>query len=439
MSDPSVQDRYDVIVVGAGPAGSAAALVAARAGLKVLLLERGEYPGAKNVSGAAFYGTSILEPLIPGFWEEAPIERFIVRRTIGLLSDNAAVNLQFQTSAFAQPPYNGVTILRPKFDRWFAGKAAQAGACLIPATVADDVLRNGEQIVGVKVRREQGEVWGNIVIAADGVNSFLAKRAGLQREFHADEISLGVKEVIGLDRRTIEERFNLEGNAGAVHEYLGTLTGPVNGGGFLYTNCDSLSIGVITQISSLAQHRLRAYDLLEQFKHHPAIAPLVRGGDTREYSAHNIPEGGQAMIPQLFNGGIMVVGDAAAFVLAAGLYLEGMNYAIASGVAAAETAIAAHERGDFSRRFLSQYDERLRKSVLPDFEGYRRAPNFVNNPRVQNVYPQMASEVLERVFTVNGRPKQKIAKVVLSTLTQSGLSWRELLGDLWQAARTFGW
>lgn len=437
MSDLTVQPRYDLIVVGAGPAGSAAALVAARAGLKVLLLERGEYPGSKNVSGAALYGTSVLERLVPHFCEEAPFERFVVRRTIGFLSEDSAVNMQFQTAAFAEPPYNGVIVLRPKFDRWFANKAVEAGARLVPATVADDVLKKGDQVVGVKVRREQGEVLGNIVIAADGVNSFLAKRAGLQREFGDHEISLGVKQVIGFDRRTIEERFNLEGDAGAVHEFLGAITGPVNGGGFLYTNRDSLSIGVITQISTLAEHRLHAYDLLEKYKQHPAIAPLVRGGEVREYSAHNIPEGGWGLLPKLYTGGMMVVGDAAALSLAAGIYLEGINYAIASGVAAAETAIAAHQAGDFTRAFLAQYQKRLDQDVLPDFKGYRHALSLINNPRVQNVYPDLARDVMKRLFVVDGKRKQKVTRVVLGALAANHLSLLDVAKDLWSAVRTF--
>ena len=80
MKTTQASDHFDIIVVGAGPAGSAAALVTARAGLKVLLLERGEYPGAKNVSGAAFYG--ILHKLIPNWWEQAPVERYICRRDL---------------------------------------------------------------------------------------------------------------------------------------------------------------------------------------------------------------------------------------------------------------------------------------------------------------------------------------------------------------------
>ena len=135
-------EHFDVIVVGAGPAGSTAALVAARAGLRVLLLERGEYPGAKNVSGAALYGSTILHELIPNWWEQAPVERSISRRMLAFVSPETSLALDFRTTRFAEPPYNGFTVLRPKFDRWFAAQAEQAGAFLLNAAVADDLLRH---------------------------------------------------------------------------------------------------------------------------------------------------------------------------------------------------------------------------------------------------------------------------------------------------------
>src|SRR5436305_1853307 len=278
--------QFDAIVVGAGPAGSSAALAMARAGLEVALIERGEYPGSKNVSGAALYAPDLLADLLPYYWEEAPVERYLTRRVVTFLRKEAATSLDFRTDRFNKPPYNSFTILRPKFDRWLAGKAEEAGALLITSTVVDDLLYDGEQVVGVRCRREDGELYAPVVIAADGANSFLAKKAGLQREFRAEEMSLGVKEILRLDAHTIEQRFNLNGDEGMANEFVGFATGDVKGGAFLYTNRDTLSIGVITQIASLAEKRLKAYDLLDQFKQHPAVAPLVRGSVTLEYSAH---------------------------------------------------------------------------------------------------------------------------------------------------------
>jgi electron transfer flavoprotein-quinone oxidoreductase len=219
------------------------------------------------------------------------------------------------------------------------------------------------------------------------------------------------------------------------NEYIGFATGEVKGGGFLYTNRDTLSIGVVTQIASLAEKKVRAYDLLDQFKGHPAIAPLVRDGVTLEYSAHMIPEGGWAMLPQLSRGGLLVVGDAAGFVFAAGLFLEGMNFAIASGLAAAETIKQAHNEHDFSALSLSRYRKRLEESfVLQDLKKFRHAPTFVNNERLQNMYPELLCQVAEKVFRSDGRPRHKIGRVMFDTL-RGKVPLRTLLRDGWQAAR----
>ncbi len=433
-------EQFDVIVVGAGPAGSAAALVAARAGLKVLLLERGEYPGSKNVSGAAFYGSALLDQLIPAWWEQAPVERHLTRRVLAFLTDSTSVALDFRSTHFAQPPYNGFSLLRPKFDRWFAEQAVAAGAFLLNAAVVDELLWEGEQVVGVRVRRNEGDLRANLVIACDGANSFLAKQAGMQREFHAHELSLGVKEVLALDEATIRERFQITGDEGLAIEYIGAITGEVSGGAFLYTNRDTLSLGVIGQISSLVDQRQRPYDLLERFKAHPAVAPLVRGGRVREYSAHLIPEAGWKMLPKLYRDGMLVAGDAAAFCFVAGLYLEGINYALQSGLAAGETAVAAHQAQNFSAASLAIYRERLQAHhVTSDFFNYRHAPALVNSQRLQNMYPALIAHGAEMLFRVDGGPKRKILPIMREALRRSGVSPLHLLQDAFEAGRSFVW
>jgi len=443
MSPSKDSENFDVIVVGAGPAGSAAALIAARAGLKVLLIERGEYPGAKNVSGAVFYGSAILDELIPNWWEQAPVERHISRRNLLLLSPTTSVSLDFRTTApsYVEPPYNGFTILRPKFDRWFAAQAEAAGAFLLTSTVVDDVLREDDgQIVGVKVRRDEGEIRADVVIACDGVHSWLARKTGMQRELHTHELSLGVKEVIGLDKSMIRERFQLEGNAGMALEYVGAVTEEIHGGAFLYTNQDSLSLGVLCQLSSLVEHKKRPYDLLEKFKAHPAVAPLVRGGKLREYSAHLIPESGWQMRPHLYTDGMLVAGDAAGFVLATGVYIEGINYALQSGLAAGEAAILACRRREFSRYTLSHYVEFLRRrNVLQDFQAYRHAPNFVNSERLQNLYPELAARASEGLFRVDGKRKEKLLPLYWRSMRQVGGKPGDVLKDLYQIARAYLW
>jgi electron transfer flavoprotein-quinone oxidoreductase len=279
------------------------------------------------------------------------------------------------------------------------------------------------------------------VIAADGVNSLLARQAGLQRPLTGHDVSLGVKEVIALDRATVEERFGLSGDEGATYEFLGSVTGDVAGGAFLYTNRESLSLGVIVEIASLAEHRVRPHELLERFRAHPTVAPLVRGGRLVEYSAHMVPEAGHRMLATLSADGMLVAGDAAGLCFATGLYLEGINYAIASGRAAGEAAAEALTAGDTSAAALAGYRRRLEeRGVLPDFRRFRRAPRLVMGERLQNLYPSILTGVAERMLrSQGGRPKQKLLPAVATELRRAGVPVRRVLRDLWEGGRAFGW
>jgi electron transfer flavoprotein-quinone oxidoreductase len=432
---------FDVVVVGAGPAGSAAAMVAARAGRTVLLIERGAYPGAKNVSGAAFYAPQVLEALVPRFWDSAPLERVLTRRAICFTSPSSSLAVDFKNAGWAERPYNAFTLLRPRFDRWLAEQAVAAGATLLCETVVDELIRDGSgAVTGVRVRRPDGDIEAGVVIAADGVNSFLAKQAGLRGELDSHDVSLGVKEVIGLDRSTLEERFNLSGDEGMTYEFLGSVSGGVSGGAFLYTNRESLSLGVIVQVSSLAERRVRPQDLLEGFKAHPAVAPLVRGGRLIEYSAHMVPEAGVRMMPRLYGDGLLVAGDAAGLCFAVGLYLEGINYAIASGWAAGEAAAAALDRGRTDAQALAAYQSRLERGfVLKDFRHYRSAPRFVMSERLQNVYPGLLTGLAEQVLRSGPEPKRKLISIARAELARAGLPMSQLVRDLVDGGRAFAW
>lgn len=431
--------KFDVIVVGAGPAGSTAAFKLAQAGLKVVLLERGEYPGAKNVSGAALYGLDFMESLIPGFSVNAPLERCITRKILGFMTPTSLMSIDFKNDKISAFPYNGFTVLRPKFDKWLAEQAEKAGALVICGTVVKGLITEKEQIIGVHTDRQNGEIFADVVIAADGVNSFLAKAAGLQREFYPHELSLGVKEVIALSSDTIQERFQLNGNEGTAFELVGAATDKVNGGGFIYTNRESISIGVVGQISSITENRIKPYELLENFKNHPSIKPLVRGGRTKEYSAHMIPECGWRMLPKLFGPGILVAGDAAGFVLVTGYLLQGINFAMLSGAAAAETIIQLQKGKNFSLYKLALYEKLLNENnVLPTFRKFKNSPQLINNPNIQNVYPELLCGIMESLYSVNNEPAPKLAGIVKAELNKSGLSLIKIAKDIVQVGRTLG-
>ncbi|WP_025324343.1 FAD-dependent oxidoreductase [Deferrisoma camini] len=407
---------FDVIVVGAGPAGVSAALEAARGGLRVALLERGAYPGAKNLMGGVLY-THVLAELIPDFRDRgAPLERHVVRRGMSLLSAEAEMSLGFRNHRWDRPPHNhSYTVLRARFDRWFAGVAEAEGVELLAGVVVDRVLKDGEgRAQGVAVRMPEGEdpsggeLRAPLVILAEGANGMLAEAEGLRPRPSPRHMALGVKETLALPRETIEERFGLEGEQGVAWEYVGEATAGLRGAGFVYTNRDTLSVGVVVYASDLAASGLMPLDLLDRFKAHPAVAPLLKGGEVLEYGAHLIPETGYDRLPLLFRDGVLLAGDAAGLV-STGPSHEGANYAMASGRMAGQTAVAAHRAGDFSSALLAQYRRRLEDSfVLKDMVHHRAWPGFLEqNPHVLSRWPAAAAEMAEAWFRVGGTPRSE--------------------------------
>jgi len=429
----------DVIVVGAGPAGATAALTLARAGRSVVLLERGPFPGSKNMYGGVVY-PRVLDALVPRWWEEAPIQRWVTRRSTMVLTDRQALTVDYRTEAWGEAPYNGATAYRPDWDAWLAGRAEAEGARLVCSTTVTGLLRDGPRVVGVRTDRPGGELTAFVVIAADGVNSFLAKEAGLYRDIDPGSYTVGVKETLGLPKEVIDERFGVRGRHGVDIEMIGG-TGGVPGGGFLYTNLDTLAVGVVLNVPALAAQDRRPEELIAALKAHPAVAPLVEGGELKEYSAHLIPEGGWDMMPELGCPGMLVTGDAAALCLAAGIWLEGVNFAMGSGLVAGQVIDRAITRGTVAGADLAaRYRDALgRTFVLQDHRKLRGAPHLVLSDRVQRRYPRLAADVAERMFRVdNPAPKPGLRRILREEQRRAGVRARDLARDAYRAWRAFG-
>src|SRR5690606_12701108 len=211
-------------------------------GLEVVIIERGNYAGRKNMTGGRLYGHS-LEKIIPNFAAEAPVERKVTKERGSVLTGDSAVTVDFYAGALGDQPHASYTVLRGVFDQWLAGKAEEAGAVLATGVRVDELLLEDGKVVGVKAGEDVLEA--DVVILADGVNSLLAQQAGLRKELQPQDVAVGVKEVIELPEKVIEDRFNLNGDEGLSWLFAGACTGGIIGGGFLYTNKSSLSLGLV--------------------------------------------------------------------------------------------------------------------------------------------------------------------------------------------------
>jgi electron transfer flavoprotein-quinone oxidoreductase len=423
-------EKFDSVVVGAGPAGIAAAYTMAKAGLSVLILEKGEKPGAKNMFGGVIFRHH-TEKLVPEFWKTAPVERHVVEYQYWFLSKESHVLLSHRNQKF-NGQYNAFTVHRAKFDPWFAKLAEDAGALIINRTTADGVLKENGKIVGVTT--ERGDVLADVVIAADGVNSMLSKEAGLREEIPEDAAVLAVKEVIALPRQKIEERFNLGPDEGVAALLVGFAPGMH--AGFMYTNRDTISIGIGVGIRDLVNGKQRPNDLFGEFKAHPSLAPLIRDGELKEYSAHLIPEGGYNLVSNVCTDGMLVAGDAAMLVNA--INWEGTNLAMTSGTLAGETVIEAKKREDFSSAGLSRYRQRLEDSfVLKDLKKYRDVPKFfATNPHFFTLYPDTMNELLYMWHVVDDELKADRIKRMKAALFKRR-SRRGLIQDAYHMWRLF--
>jgi electron transfer flavoprotein-quinone oxidoreductase len=419
-------ERFDAIVVGAGPAGITAAKDMAAAGLGVAVLERGQYPGSKNVSGGILYRHP-TEEMCPGFEAEAPLERPIIEQRYLVLTEDAMLGGLYRSMKFAQQPYNAYSVLRAEFDRWYATKAEEAGAEVYPEFTVTDVLWEDGRVAGVTTGEPDGELLAHCVVLADGANSLLAQRVGLHREWEPIDQALVAKELIALPAEKIEDRFALPAGLGTAYEIFGESTWGLLGYGFIYTNKESISIGTGALLHDLIESGINVNDMLDRFKCHPAITPLLAGGETIEYSAHLIPEGGLDRLPQLYADGVVVVGDAAGFVNP--LNREGANLAMLSGRLAAQAIVEAKGRDDFSIASLSRYRELLDDSiVIKDLRKIGPVTPFAHaRPHLLRGYPQLASDIAREYLTVDGTAKKDKQAKIAGMIRR--LPKKRLLGD----------
>lgn len=412
------EEKFDVIIVGAGLAGNTAAYLCAQAGLETLVIERAENIGGKNVTGGRLYSHS-LEKIFPDFADEAPVERKITKERISFMTGESATTVEYGAEKLGEQGKATYSILRAKFDPWMMGKAEEAGAMYVNGIRVDEVVKRDGKVVGVNAGGE--EMLADVVLLADGVNSLLAQQIGLKKELQPSNTAVGVKEVIKLEEDEIARRFGNAPGEGTAWLLAGDITGGNIGGGFIYTNKESISLGAVATIADIGRNDIAPRDMVDRIKEHPVIRPFIEGGKTIEYAAHLVTEGGYDMIPTLYDNGVIVAGDAAALVMNLGFTIRGMDLVIESGRLAAETIIKAKEAGDFSASKLSEYKKALDSSfVMKDMLHYRKMPQFIENHRIFGQYPGMMDEIMSSLFIMHGQQPEKFFKKAKAAVKKIG-------------------
>lgn len=411
------EEKFEVIVIGGGCAGLAAAYKLAKAGREVLVIEKGPSCGAKNVSGGRLY-TYALDALMGDEWKgKAPLEREISREMLMMMDDGESMVIDTSVNSQAGQSYS---VLRNHFDGWLAEKCEEEGAMVIGGSTVTDLVRRDGRVVGVKVGEEELEC--DIVIDAEGVNPLVAERCGVIAPIRVENIAVAAKYVIRLDEKTINNRFNVESGKGVAMLGLGSANKNIFGGMFFYTNKDTISIGLVQDSQTWKNNKFHLPDAIEDLKQHPTIGRYLEGGEVVEYTAHLIPEGGLHGFSEFCDDGILVTGDAAGLCMNRGFTVRGMDYAIMSGIAAAETAEAALEKGIFTKDFLAGYEKRLEKFVIKDFKTLAKGHDYMlNSKHLFSVYPELALKLMHSLYKTDGAPATGVMNIARESIKGVGL------------------
>jgi electron transfer flavoprotein-quinone oxidoreductase len=349
-------DKVKSIVVGAGPAGSACAYTLAKKGIDVVLLERGQAPGEKNVAGFVLF-TPVLEHLIPDWRDRAPTERNITRFDTVDTDGKDFRLFQNYYSSYRDDPIC-FSAFRSKFDAWLAAEAESVGAELVTGVTVTDLIVDDDRVVGVRV--DDDELYADVVVGADGVNSLVAEKSGLIEKRDPSQMYLVVKEILDLPPDVINQRFRLREDEGSTLE--GEFPFDVENLVTLYTNKDSLSMALDCVVGDLVTEQARAHELLEEVKNHPCLHPLLEGASLREYQAHLETINREPLKPEcMYGDGVLLCGEAGRVI---DMWGTGVPPAMLSGMMAAHTVEMAINENDYGAKALRRYVDFLDSTSL---------------------------------------------------------------------------
>jgi electron transfer flavoprotein-quinone oxidoreductase len=367
--------NYDVIVVGAGPGGTAAAKVAAEKKLKVLLLERGRTPGDKNMSGSYLF-RNICEELFPGF-QQADFHKGQTR--IGGIDfrwiyDNDEKRYGMVAAPGAEAFRDMMMVYRNESDQWLANETVKAGVELKTALATDVIWENKEgespRVIGVVT--DKGNFEAPVVIDASGLNSILSHRVGLVN-WPLEKITLAVKYIYKVDGELLRQRLQPYRDDDGVEVEWGAM--PTMCGedpaffGTHAVGCPDrgiVNIIVYHQLKSMVKARVNIHQRAQWYLKQTPVAQLIEGGEFIYCNFHCLNIGDRVGYPpKSYLPGFMMVGDAGGY----GQPVEdfGANVAQVMGKIAAETAAEMKAKKDYSEAMFAKYEERWHETwILED-------------------------------------------------------------------------
>jgi electron transfer flavoprotein-quinone oxidoreductase len=278
-------EKFDVAIIGGGSAGLAALKHLSNLGKQAILIEGGKKIGTKNVSGGILYSKNPVvgkvynvENIFDNFLKDAPVERLITKYILHATSKDKVFSLDITPTHNYQSNF-GYTVLLNKLLTWFAKEALQSaenlgGGIVLGVHVKSIIWKDENTIIIETDELEPFQV--KAVIAADGVNSEIAHITGARSKFTSSELYQGVKVVVKLPEGLIEERFEISENEGAAHLFAGDITLNHIGGGFLYTNRDTLSVGAVYHYDSLIENPVEPNELVNALLSNPFVMELIK-------------------------------------------------------------------------------------------------------------------------------------------------------------------
>jgi electron transfer flavoprotein-quinone oxidoreductase len=278
-------EHFDVAIVGGGTAGFSALQQLSSLGKQAILIEAGKTPGSKNVSGGILYSKrpkngrvyNVEDVFGQEFLTQAPLERLITKYILHATSNDKVFSIDLTPTHEYESNF-AYSVLLTKLVAWFATQAGEnaerQGGGIVNGVHVSAVSWSEDKTIVETDELEPFEV--KAIIASDGVNSELAEISGARLKFTPEELYQGVKVVVKLPEDILEERFNIKSNEGAAHLFAGDVTLDHIGGGFLYTNWETLSLGAVYHYDSLMENPVEPYVLVDRLLKNPLIGEFVK-------------------------------------------------------------------------------------------------------------------------------------------------------------------